>query len=288
MGIVSGGSGGGAAAPLTLTGTSATNAPLTVTGVALDDYPNFQPHGQITVVIPSPGGTGPSIESPAGVPLAYLASDEIAGQGVGHLELVRKAAAGGFPLARVSLSAAGGYYQTGPDSSILADDGTDNLIAVGPAISSSSVFIIGKGVATPPDADLNAGDVGLWLDATNGAAKLMVKAKQANGTVVTPGLSGRDVTTAPAVSAASTLALGTAYQNTLGYDVLLCIYLSVTVNTSGVLRLGVGPTTTPTQQTLVTGSTSTGRWPVPIYLPNSYYALRSVTGTITVAVDGQI
>jgi hypothetical protein len=101
-------------------------------------------------------------------------------------------------------------------------------------------------------------------------------------------LESGGVATLPPVSAAPTLALGTAYQNTLGYDVMLCVYLSVTVNTSGVLKLGVGPTTTPTQQTLVTGITSTGLWPVPIYLPNTYYALLSVTGTITVAVDGQI
>lgn len=37
----------------------------------------------------------------------------------------------------------------------------------------------------PPDADLGAGDLALWFDSTNGAAKLMVKAKQADGTVKT-------------------------------------------------------------------------------------------------------
>jgi len=96
------------------------------------------------------------------------------------------------------------------------------------------------------------------------------------------------ILTAPPVSAASTLALGTAYQNALNYDVLLLVCLNVTVNTSGVLKLGVGPTSTPTQQNIVSGVTTTGQWFIPIYLPSSYYALLSTTGTITVAIDGQI
>jgi hypothetical protein len=39
--------------------------------------------------------------------------------------------------------------------------------------------------AAPADADLAAGDCALWFDQTNGAAKLMIKGKSANGTVVT-------------------------------------------------------------------------------------------------------
>ena len=40
-------------------------------------------------------------------------------------------------------------------------------------------------VAAPADGDLAAGQAFIWLDATNGAGKLMVKAKTANGTVAT-------------------------------------------------------------------------------------------------------
>jgi len=39
--------------------------------------------------------------------------------------------------------------------------------------------------AAPADAALSAGQAALWFDQTNGASKLMVKAKSANGTVVT-------------------------------------------------------------------------------------------------------
>ena len=47
----------------------------------------------------------------------------------------------------------------------------------------TGVTIIGA-VAAPADGDLVAGQMALWFDATNGSAKLKIKAKQANGTVV--------------------------------------------------------------------------------------------------------
>jgi hypothetical protein len=43
--------------------------------------------------------------------------------------------------------------------------------------------------AAPSDATLNAGDMALWFDQTNGASKLMIKAKQADGTVKTGSVS---------------------------------------------------------------------------------------------------
>jgi hypothetical protein len=39
--------------------------------------------------------------------------------------------------------------------------------------------------AAPSDGELGSGDCALWFDQTNGAAKLMIKGKSANGTVVT-------------------------------------------------------------------------------------------------------
>lgn len=110
----------------------------------------------------------------------------------------------------------------------------------------------------------------------------------ASGTVQLTGASS--LITAPAVSSASTLALGTAYQNVLGYDVVLTIYVSVTAATAGSLLLGVGTTTTPTQQTIVSTLTVAAVIivPVTIYLPNNYYALLSTGGTITAAISGQI
>lgn len=96
--------------------------------------------------------------------------------------------------------------------------------------------------------------------------------------------------TAPLPSDDSTLAIGSAYQNTLGYDVVIVVYLQVTSATSAGILLGVGGTNTPTQQTIVSGLSllATGIIPVTIYLPNNYYALLSTSGTITAAISGQI
>ena len=44
-------------------------------------------------------------------------------------------------------------------------------------------------VTVPADGDLVAGQLALWFDDTNGAAKLMVKAKQADGTVKTAAIA---------------------------------------------------------------------------------------------------
>ena len=98
------------------------------------------------------------------------------------------------------------------------------------------------------------------------------------------------IATAPvAGSQTSALIVGTAFHNTLGYDVVLTVYLSVTAATSASILLGVGKTTTPTQQTIVSGLTIASQQiiPVTIYLPSAYYALLSVSGTITETISGQ-
>lgn len=51
-------------------------------------------------------------------------------------------------------------------------------------VNKDGVFMT-KVTAAPADADVNTGELAFWFDSTNGAAKLMVKAKQADGTVRT-------------------------------------------------------------------------------------------------------
>jgi streptogramin lyase len=94
-------------------------------------------------------------------------------------------------------------------------------------------------------------------------------------------------TTATIQTALGNLALGSAYHNTLAYDVRLTVYLGVTANTSAVLKLGVGTTTTPTQTVIVSGTTATGVWPVGFKIPAGQYGLLSMTGTVTDAIVGQ-
>lgn len=175
-----------------------------------------------------------------------------------------------------NLALSGGTLST-DDGTSQASIGSNEIQVISDTTPESYSSAIGSGnVSIPPSgvAAYNASNSGGATVAFDGGGMLVQAIN---------GLSSQ-----PAASSSSTLALGTAYQNTLGYDVFLTIYLSVTANVSGVIKLGVGPTATPTQQTLISGVTATGIWTIPIMLPDQYYALLSNTGTITVTVDGQI
>ena len=60
----------------------------------------------------------------------------------------------------------------------------DSSANVYSTVSENGYFTTRKTTA-PADAELAAGEAAYWFDATNGAGKFMVKAKTANGTVVT-------------------------------------------------------------------------------------------------------
>jgi hypothetical protein len=60
----------------------------------------------------------------------------------------------------------------------------DSAGAVLGTVSENGYFTTRKNAA-PADAELAAGELAWWFDSTNGAAKLMLKGKTANGTVVT-------------------------------------------------------------------------------------------------------
>jgi len=118
-------------------------------------------------------------------------------------------------------------------------------------------------------------------------------ANSQHGNVTANILSTPTFKTNPAASQSSSLALGTAYHNTLGYDVLLTVYIDISNTTNANFLLGVGPTSTPTQQNILTNYNITPNsthlvFPVPIYLPNNYYALLSTSGTVTATIIGQL
>lgn len=93
--------------------------------------------------------------------------------------------------------------------------------------------------------------------------------------------------TAPASSSAATtafgssLTLGTAKQNTTGYNILVNIVLSVTVAASATIIMGVGSTSTPSTNTAVSTFSITGDFTIIAYVPNNYYLLVDKTGTLT-------
>lgn len=107
---------------------------------------------------------------------------------------------------------------------------------------------------------------------------------------LTTGIISNTIYTQPSASSSSSLSLGTDYQNTLGYDVMLSVYLSVTSALGGNILLGTGPTSSPTQQTIVSSITlaALSIVPVNIYLPANYYAKLSTSGTISASISGQI
>lgn len=74
-----------------------------------------------------------------------------------------------------------------------ASDGSDGAVFTaaggttglrGLATVRGSAFLFSGLFVEPADVDIPTRGFALWIDATNGAAKLMIKAKQANGTVV--------------------------------------------------------------------------------------------------------
>jgi hypothetical protein len=50
-------------------------------------------------------------------------------------------------------------------------------------------YVLTRKTTAPADTDLAANEMAIWFDSTNGAAKMMIKAKQANGTVVSGNVS---------------------------------------------------------------------------------------------------
>lgn len=139
----------------------------------------------------------------------------------------------------------------------------------------SYVKALGIGINTNPSAP------GGNIDMT-GAIGIAIAAPIVAGTTATA-----PPTSATIQTALGNLALGTAFQNTLSYDVRLTVYLSVTVNTSGVISLGVGTTNTPVQSTIVSGVTTVGFVPVTFKIPAGQYALLSISGTVTDSIAGQ-
>lgn len=124
----------------------------------------------------------------------------------------------------------------------------------------------------------------------NTAQSRTVTWPDADGTVQFQGQSlGSTVISAPAASQSSSLSIGAAYQNAFGYDIVLTVYISVASAVTASILSGIGPTNTPTQQTVVSGLTvsAVSIITIPLYIPSGYYALLSTSGTISATISGQ-
>lgn len=164
------------------------------------------------------------------------------------------------------------------------------------ATASGQSLLVKRGASTSFSvSDFSVTTSNNTLDSGNGSSTFNgpMRVQSAGlGIGVAGSTTGGTVATAPPTSATiqtalGNLVLGTAFQNTLTYDVILTVNLSVTVNTSGVIALGVGPTNTPAQTNIVSGVTTIGFVPVKFKVPAGYFALLSISGTITDSIAGQ-
>lgn len=176
------------------------------------------------------------------------------------------------------------------DPALLTVEGTDTNIGI--EIETIGTGPLSINAATAQPIIINSGTAlqhTTILSFPNVADSITYTFPDESGTLIldTAGTGGID--TSPPPSQSSSLAIGTAYQNTLGYDVVITVYLAVSSATTANILLGVGPTNTPTQQTIISGLSliALGIIPIPIYLPNNYYALLSTTGTISLTISGQ-
>jgi len=85
----------------------------------------------------------------------------------------------------LQLDSAGGLYLAGGNFAVYGSGFTPLLCAVSTTTARFQVPPVIAVNAAPADVALAAGQCALWFDQTNGAAKLMMKAKQADGTVKT-------------------------------------------------------------------------------------------------------
>lgn len=103
-----------------------------------------------------------------------------------------------YVLGRTGLSLEPSDTLTVADDSYLAD--TDLRSDINTLYAASKISVSGGPVgfpvsaisltvidthAAPADGEISAGEMAIWFDQTNGAGRLKVKAKTANGTVVT-------------------------------------------------------------------------------------------------------
>jgi hypothetical protein len=93
----------------------------------------------------------------------------------GHFDIIEDGS--GRPILNV-----GGASDPNGGSVNISRDGS---VTVAPTTTDVPALRLAQVTAAPLDANLNPGEIAFWFDQTNGAAKLMIKAKQADGTVKT-------------------------------------------------------------------------------------------------------
>jgi len=181
MGVVTGGGGGAAFNGGTITGdltvnpTNNTTAPLIKATAPAGFEANSS--GELLQVFCEDGTAAIDIDT-----YGDFTFKSPTGEGTGALRVLST----DNSLRSVSLSTTSGVFvaSSGGAIQLVADNGTTRLF-----YTDATMGILTSVHAAPADGSLNAGECALWFDQTNGASKLMVKGKSANGTVVTAAIA---------------------------------------------------------------------------------------------------
>lgn len=137
-----------------------------------------------TIAAPADGNPVLTLSHPAGASgdlLRALVGTDAAFRvlAFGGVEIAPRTASG---EADPALAIFASFLPGEPDSDLIyVEDQPGNAVGL---MKRQGYIYTAKGTA-PADGELNPGELAFWFDPTNGAAKLMVKAKQADGTVRT-------------------------------------------------------------------------------------------------------
>lgn len=189
---------------------------------------------------------------------------------------------GSGEVARLDLVAAAGFIA----ASLVADDNVSAVAQITPRVNGGAAsvrmaisgnvidVIVGtgdpNGLASAPIGSpfFQTDTAALWLN-TDGA------------TAWSKRLGGVPTNSHTATVAFGSLTIGTPKQNTLGYDILVTCRIPVTAAVSGAVAMGVGPSSTPTTDSLTGTLSAATTVDFSAVVPSGYYLSVAQSGTIT-------
>lgn len=171
------------------------------------------------------------------------------------------------------------------DGSLYTGDGTFNPLSSGPGSGFVGMIPVGSGgfQIASKNAELSLTAAGVVI--LQSGTTLLLSAGTGPISMSSTGIATTPTDSHTATVAYGALAVGTPLQNGLGYDIMVTGTVNVTAATAGSLKLGVGPTATPTTDP-ITGSITTAALSVVAFsaiVPAGYYLSLQSAGTITLA-----
>ncbi len=174
--------------------------------------------------------------------------------------------------------------------------GANNMFtdAAGTFTTISALYCSFNAVVNPFNIKCTTGGSGTFLFGCTGLPNLVnagttnkpfiVSGYAAPSAQTSMGIVSSPVASSVATAAfVTTLTLGTAVQNTTGYNLLVNISVWITAEAgSGPLKLGVGPTSTPTVNNVTATISAAGTWSFTALVPSNYWLLVSTTGSFTI------